>query len=222
MQIDPMSVRVHLKRIGTTLVLIGALDIAYMVYCITQHWNYSSSLNIFAVIAGVYLLRGNLRAANIIAWFAAFEAAGAIAGIVILAPLYLPLGLLITSIKINPMQGILRVVIGILLIAYLIWIHLQLRVPSVLQAQDAVGIKNRKPWTAVLAAVTLVVVIAVLMQGFLHGDMANRAIEHASRIDGPSFKYVVTSISVSNGHVLATVTAYNNVEIKTERVEFQE
>lgn len=222
MQDVPISIRLHLRRVGITLVMVGVMDIAYMIYCIAHHLNYASSLNIFAVIAGIYLLRSNLRVANIIAWFAAFMVVGAIGGILFILPFCLPLGLLLTSIRENPIQDVLSIVIGTFLIAYLIWVYLQLRTSQILQAQVAAGVKERKPWTAALTATVLVVLMTVLMHGFLHGDAANRAIERAAQIDGQNFKYVVTSINISNGHVVAIVTAYNNSEIKTERVEFQE
>ena len=61
-----------LKRVGVVLVLVGLVDIAYMVYCISRDQGYSSGLNIFVVIAGVFLWRGHLGAARIVAGFAAF------------------------------------------------------------------------------------------------------------------------------------------------------
>jgi hypothetical protein len=62
-----------LKRVGTVLVVVGLLDVGVMVYCILNKVPYGSSFNIFAVIAGVLLIRGGgLRTASNIRLFSAF------------------------------------------------------------------------------------------------------------------------------------------------------
>lgn len=66
-----MNSRSHLfilKRIGWVLLVIRLVDIGVMVYCIANGFAYSSSLNIFAVVGGAFLIRGSLRAASIIRW----------------------------------------------------------------------------------------------------------------------------------------------------------
>jgi len=65
-----------LRRVGTVLVVVGLLDIGGLIYCMANNVSYASSLNIFAVIAGLFLLRGNLGAAGLVRWFAAFLLAG--------------------------------------------------------------------------------------------------------------------------------------------------
>lgn len=57
-----------LKRAGVVLLVVGLLDIGVMIYCIANSISYSSSFNIFAVIAGIFLLRGSLRAALVVRW----------------------------------------------------------------------------------------------------------------------------------------------------------
>ena len=47
------------------LVVVGLLDIGVLIYCIANGISYSSSQNIFAVIAGLFLLRGSLVAAGL-------------------------------------------------------------------------------------------------------------------------------------------------------------
>ena len=58
-----------LARVGLVLVVIGVIDIAVMIYCIVNGIRYSSSFNIFAVVLGVMLVRGNLRAASVVSFF---------------------------------------------------------------------------------------------------------------------------------------------------------
>jgi hypothetical protein len=55
-----------LKCVGGVLLIVGLVDIAVMIYCIANRISYSSSFNIFAVVAGIFLLRGNLRAASLV------------------------------------------------------------------------------------------------------------------------------------------------------------
>src|SRR5690349_11783541 len=80
------SARETLKRVGLLLVIIGVIDVGFMFYCIATNRNYSSSLNIFAIIGGILLLRGSLSAARVITWFAAFAMTSFLGGIA-LAPL---------------------------------------------------------------------------------------------------------------------------------------
>src|SRR5687767_485909 len=61
-----------LRAVGWALVLAGFLDIGLMAYCITHDMSYSSPLNIFALAAGLLLLRQSLRTAKVVAWMAAF------------------------------------------------------------------------------------------------------------------------------------------------------
>jgi hypothetical protein len=48
-----------LHRVGFALIVFGLLDIGVMIYCIVNSVNYSSSFNVFAVLAGVYVRRGH-------------------------------------------------------------------------------------------------------------------------------------------------------------------
>ena len=58
--------RAILKRVGLALVVFGIADIAFMIYSVTKGQSYSSSFNIFAVIAGVFLIRGSLGATRLV------------------------------------------------------------------------------------------------------------------------------------------------------------
>jgi hypothetical protein len=44
--------RIILRRVGLALIVFGMLDIAVMIYCIANAVSYSSSFNVFAVLAG--------------------------------------------------------------------------------------------------------------------------------------------------------------------------
>jgi len=75
-----MNSRSHLfilKRIGWVLLVIGLVDIGVMVYCIANGFAYSSSLNIFAVVGGAFLVRGSLYDCRVCACVGGVAAASA-------------------------------------------------------------------------------------------------------------------------------------------------
>jgi len=65
------------------------MDIGIMVYCIANKTSYSSSFNIFAVIAGVYSLKANLKARRLTSQFAALLFF-AFPGLLLAVPFLLP------------------------------------------------------------------------------------------------------------------------------------
>ena len=81
---DSSDYRSALRRVGVVAIFVGVIDtIAFVIAIITRH-SYSSSLTIFAVIAGVALIRGNLNTCLKVArWigFAGGSAIGLIGGL---------------------------------------------------------------------------------------------------------------------------------------------
>jgi len=45
-----------LRNVGWALLWLGVVDVGVMIYCIANNIGYSSSFNIFAIIAGVFLM----------------------------------------------------------------------------------------------------------------------------------------------------------------------
>lgn len=214
------SYRDILKRIGIVLIVIGALDIGLMIYCITHQMSYSSSVNIFAVIAGIYLLKGNLGAAKAVRFFVMFLFTGAVGSILMVLPLIQPPDLVAVEIRLLRWEVMLPLLILAVIIVAGTWTILEFRKPQVAKAMEEAGGRAWKPRNAVFGGAALVVVLGVLMHFLLRGDAANEAIARAAKMDGPGFKYVVTSMNISNSHVRATVTAYDDNEIRSENVEF--
>ncbi len=60
------------KKAGITLLCVGLIDIGVMVYCIVNKISYSSSFNMFAVIAGILLIKGNVYTVRIVRWLSVF------------------------------------------------------------------------------------------------------------------------------------------------------
>jgi hypothetical protein len=88
-----MDARSTLRRVGAVLAAVGAIDIAFVVYCITNDVNYSSNFNEFAVVADLFLWFGHLGAVRFITAAAAFFFSGFLAVMVIFVPFGEPLAL---------------------------------------------------------------------------------------------------------------------------------
>ncbi len=71
-----------------------------MAYCIVNELSYSSSFNIFAVIAGVLLIRQSLRTARAVAWFAAFLLTG-FTGAAAIFPFLTPFDLWVVNLRLD-------------------------------------------------------------------------------------------------------------------------
>jgi hypothetical protein len=221
--------RTILSNVGWVLIAIGVVDIGYMVYCISNQTNYSSSFNIFAVIAGVFLLRGSLKAARIISWFMAFSIAF-FTGVLIVMPLLFPFDLLVAYVRHARASAISAIVFIPVLMALLVWIYRRLTSPAIREAMDEAQI-NRTPfwrnpargfWIGGCLPLILVVFLSLLMSG----STADEAKRRAAAQVGDGYKFHVKSLNMSSGtrgkHVHAVVTAYNADEIKDVVVEWSE
>lgn len=94
-----------LKRSGIVLLGIGLLDIAVRVDCIVHRVSYPSRLDVFAVVAGLFWLRGSLRAAAVVRWSSTFMPAG-FAAVVLARPLMRPMALTLTQVRPGPLPSL--------------------------------------------------------------------------------------------------------------------
>ena len=117
---DEQAYRLILKRAGFVLVAVGLIDIGWMVYCIVNRISYSSSLNLFAVIAGVLLIRGGLRTAGIVRWLALF-AVSALVTVAVVLPFSQPIGLSLAETRFHTMSVVTSIVVMVALAAALYW-----------------------------------------------------------------------------------------------------
>jgi hypothetical protein len=218
-----------LRRVGLALVILGLIDIGVMIYCIANQTSYVSSFNIFAVVAGIFLLRGSLRAARIVSWFAAFLISGCI-GILLISPLLFPPGLIVVYIKLHAAFVLLGVTAGIVIIALLIWVYRSLTSPPVRNAMEQKGIVARAFWKrpsrGFWVGGCLVVLLFVLLSILSHSQTAEEAKQRAAAQVGPAYSFHITSINVSirssGTYVHAVVIAYNDTEIKSIEIEWEE
>ena len=218
-----------LKKVGIALIIIGLIDIAYMVYCIINQTNYSSSLNIFAVISGILLCRGGLKTAKVVTFFSTFFLTG-ISGLIFILPLLIPLDLLLTHIKLDPLSSIGYFAFVVLFLLFLLWVIKNLTSPKIYEAMDNKGINRKsffsKPRSGAICGIILLIILGGTLSLLLKGKTAKAAKIEAQKIVGKGYKFSVSTININsnfNGqsNVYAIVTAYNDNEIKQVEVKFK-
>ncbi|MET1079032.1 MAG: hypothetical protein ABWY06_13545 [Pseudomonas sp.] len=214
-----------LKRVGIILVIIGALDIAYMIYCIANKISYSSSFNIFSVIAGMFLFKGSLKAASFVRWFAAFLLGG-FATLLVVFPFFQPVNLTITQVELNPGKIFVACVFMLFVSAVLYWLVHELGRDEVLQAIKTEGGKIRSIKFAIGCGILLVMLLAVCIHVLMSGESAGKASAIALKEAGSGYKAHVTSLNISKSSsgttVSGIVTVWNKNEIRTIPVSWRE
>ncbi len=207
------------RKAGIVLLVIGIIDIGVMIYSIANEISYSSSLNIFSVIAGIFLLKGGVKTARVVRWFSIFLVIGFI-GALIVSLLFTPFDLLLTQLKLNMLSMIYLLVFGLSLIAALIWVHLQLSTPEALKVLAKSGYKTGKPTSAYIGGVGILLVLVTLSIVLLNGKAAQNAKDLARKQHGPDYKYHISSMSTSGNSGRASVIAYSDKEIKHVQVQW--
>lgn len=214
-----------LRRAGLLLLIVGGLDMALMVYCIVNRINYSSSLNLFAVVAGIFLLRKSLRAAAIVRWFALLILTTSMA-LLLTWPLLQPLDLTLTQLQLHPQSLLSSLATVLLLLALLGWLVRTLGRQSIIQAQAQAGIKRWNTRLALAIGLGLPLLLILAQTLFLGGDTANRAKAMAAQQVGPAYQLHVSALNISGDgkstSVAAMVIAWNKQEIREIPVQWQE
>jgi hypothetical protein len=213
--------RAILKRVGIVLIVVGILDTAYWIYCISQGQSYSSIFNIPAVVVGVFFLRGSLRAVRIVTWFAAFALSSFVSALILL-PFLQPAELWAIQFRLDPVGLSMSLLVRITPIAVLFWVYTQLRAAPVVSASFNSGHSTSTPKLAFILGVAIAV-LPVGMMHFTRGSAAGaKAVEVARAKYGENYKYHLTGIYWTNGNVKASLTAYNEQEIKPVQVEWKQ
>lgn len=222
---SPTSHLPILKRAGAVLIAVGLIDIAVMVYCIVNGVSYSSSFNIFAVIAGVFLVRGSLRTASIVRWFAVFMLASFLA-LLIGFPFTQPLDLTLTELRLNPFVSLGSLGVVTTVLAMLFWLYRQLGLAPIQAAHVAAGRKIRDMRIPAVVGIGIVVILVVLTAVMGGGENASKAQLLAEQQLGAAYRYHVSSLNMySYGHgtfVTAVVTAWNEREVRNVSVKWEE
>lgn len=214
-----------LKRVGGVLIVVGLLDIGVMIYCIAKDTSYSSSLNVFAVIAGIFLLRGDLPAATLVRSFAAFLLS-ACAALFLALPFLQPVSLTLTQLRLAPLHGALTIAGTLFLFWLLYWVIRELGRAPVQAALIQAGRKSPNLRVPAAVGVGLVVVLGIFLALLLGGESARRAKSMAEHELGPGYRYHVSSLNIAINNegtsVSGVVTAWNDREIRSLPVHWEE
>ncbi len=206
-----------LKRVGAALLALGIIDMAITIARLAAAGPYPAAFDLTAIIAGIFLWRGSPRAGLWVRTIAVFILTITI-GLLIAAPLFQPLDLSITEIRLDPAAFAAKLVPLILLFCVTLWVSRQLGRPLV---QNAIAITSFKRWDMRIPAQAgggLVALTTLLLWLALHGQTAALATSLAFDQLGPGYRYHLSWISsAGSGHgttVKGVVTAWNEKEIK--------
>ena len=220
-----------LRRVGIVLILVGVLDIAWMFHVISSGHAYSSSFNIFAVIAGVLLYRQSLRTARLVTVFAAFFLS-ALAGLLLVFPLIVPLALIRTYVRITPVPSLIgwsALIIGVTIMLW--WVYRSLTSLAVQGAIQSAGLSDKRfryhPKAGFWSGAFLTALLVIVFTFTNRSETAQEAVKRARAEKGSDYRYFVSGLSTSwsgdtGTHVQATVLAYTDSSIETVSLEWRE
>lgn len=222
---DQPLYRAILKRAGLVLLAVGSIDIGWMIYSIVNGISYSSSLNIFAVIAGILLIRGGLKTAGFVRWFALFFLSALLA-LAVTFPLLQPIGLTLAEIRFDTGSVIVSIFFTLLIGAFLYWISTELGRESIHLAREDAGLKRTGARVPMACGAGAVLLACVMLIVFLNGESAERAKIEAAKVVGPGYSLHITSLSVNYSgrrqSGSAVVAAWNNKEVRHVPVHWEE
>lgn len=210
-----------MARVGWVLVVIGLIDIGVMIYCIVNQISYSSSFNIFAVIAGIFLLRGSLASARVVAWFSAFSVV-AMGLMLLIMSLIEPFSLRVAQIKLAPLSFVATVLFALVFLGLLAWSYRQLRSPAVLEARENAGLTTARPVVAFALGGVLAVGLGVAMYMVKNGESGKLAKAKAREALGENYEYHVSAMNWSGNSLSAQLVAFNSGEIVPVAVQCTE
>lgn len=220
-----------LKRCGIALLIVGVLDVAYMAWSISRSQSSHTTFNIFAIIAGFFLVRGSLKAAKWSAYFGSFLLVVGVGGFLVTL-LAFPFAYTIASWKFQAHGAIYSVVMGIISVPLLFWICKELLSPDVIDAQKAAQIKPANIKLPVIVGVVATVVLGVFFFKVTRGETAEKAVQLAEKELEGAYHYQVTNLGInmeadpktgtSHKTISAVVAAYNKTDFKTIAVNWKE
>ena len=221
--------RSSLKVVGIILIIVGLLDIGWMIWCIAHGQGYSSSFNIFAVIAGILLMRGSLRTANVVASFSAFFLSGLLGALVII-PFLAPFDLMLAYLRVYPLYVMLGFFFFACTLVLLGWIYRRLTTRPILaaiaEAHPQCTKFWRRPSTGFLSGILGVIILAAMFYFMGPGARAERAIAEARKKVGDGYKFNIISWNMQSSgghsHYSGVVIAYNQTEIRQIPIEWDE
>lgn len=214
-----------LQRAGKVLVVIGVIDIAVMIYVVANGNSYSSSLNFFALIAGIFLWRGGLRAASVVRWLA-WSTLPAMLMMAIATPGLQPWDLTLTELRLFPGTVLVAAALAIGQCGVMVWLVRELGRGELLAARVAAGRPLRDMRIPFALGVAGSLAGLCLMAYLLSGERADRAQMMVAAKLGAGYRYHVNSLNIMYGRgataVNASVVAWNATSVLNVPVWWRE
>jgi hypothetical protein len=213
------------QRVGIVLMVIGAIDIAVMIYYLATVGSYSSQLNILALIAGFFVWRGGMRASAIVRWIVWATLPG-VAFMAIAAFGFMPLDLTLTQMRLYPREFFTSIGLMIGYAALLLWVARELGSAPVLAARVAAGRTLRDMRIPLALGVAGALIGLGVMAQLLGGDRAHRAEAAVATKLGATYRFHTQSMQVMAGSgkttVSASVAAWKKDELLNVPVQWSE
>jgi len=210
------------RRVGWALVALGVADIAVFVWSLQRDVFYPSSFNVFAVAAGLLMIRGNVTAAALVRWTVAFTLA-CIAALLPIAPVLVDPGFMRALGRVHPVGTSLALAGLAGCVLLFAWMQFELERAVVTAALAAAG-KRWRLRGAVLAGAVMTLVLAGLIAVLLRGEFAVQAADRAAAQLGTGYRYQVLTLGVfferRGPYVTASVAGWNEHEVRVVPVRW--
>ena len=214
-----------LRRVGAVLLAAGLITLAALALESFQGMAaFTAGPGLVAVVAGVGLWRGNLRAALGVRWLAAFLLAAGLS-LLFFLPLMQPFSLTFAQLRLGqgPSLSLLAAaVLGVLGLGWIVW---QLGRAPIDAARTDAGLQPRDLRIPAAAGVALVVALGVFRVAMRVGASAHQARALAEQTVGEGYRFHISWVSrVRTGtvsQVSAVVIAWNDNEVRRIPVQWE-
>jgi hypothetical protein len=207
-----------LRRVGGVLLAVGMIDLGVTIVRRAVAGPYLAALDAIAILAGLCLLWGGPRAALWVRSLAVFLLAAGVVPI-IATPFYQPLSLTIAELRADWADLAGKAAQLAVLLAFLLWVALELGRASVQEAIIRAGIRRWSMQIPAQAGGGIVLLVGFLSWLSIHGQSAPLAESLALQQLGPDYRYHLSWISSAKTDrgtsVSGVVTAWNDKEVKT-------
>ncbi len=207
------------KKIGWVLLVLGIIDLAILIFCLFTERYYSSNFNVFAIVPGLFLLRGSVKTARILRWFSPFAVLIA-SGFFTITTISKPLDLILAQVMLNTFVTLVDFGALLIFVGVLIWVYRQLNSEESVLALSKAGYKTGRPLSAIIASLVIVIIAGVGSYIVLTGETAEKAKRLAAERVGNNYRFYVNSVEFAGEHGAAVVTVYNNTMITELPVEW--